>query len=41
MRLGQKCFSLSETRTNLPSKKQICSGLLFISIHLILAVSSG
>jgi len=30
-RLGQKCFSLGKTRTNLFPSRQICSGLLFIS----------
>ncbi|KAA0561807.1 hypothetical protein F0342_18590 [Bacillus sp. CH30_1T] len=30
MRLGQKFFSLSQTRTNLLLSVQICSGLLFI-----------
>ena len=29
-RLGQKCFSLSQTQTNLLLSVQICSGLLFI-----------
>jgi hypothetical protein len=32
-RLGQKCFSLSKTRTNLPSMTQISSGFLHLDFN--------